>query len=138
MRLLERLDGFVHRMRAQIAVALAPPDRIILDMHDEPDCFFGCCGELVEKGLPVAGAWKQAVEGSADAACLSAEERRLLCELGGQLGMYDAELQLSLLAQYAEKTAVLRRRSEEEYRERSRLHTVCSLLGGALASILII
>ncbi|MBE6759966.1 MAG: hypothetical protein E7554_07750 [Ruminococcaceae bacterium] len=136
-RLLEALLRFVHRMTAQISYALVPPDRIIRDCA-EGDGFFGCCARGLDEGMTVVRAWSAAAEECTDCGCLHREERLLLCELGGSLGIYDAELQLSALSLYAEKLDGLCAAAETDRREKSRLYTTCSLLGGALLSILII
>ena len=136
-KLLEELRAFVERMRAQVSYALVPPDRIIADCDDGEGGFFRCCIGALEQ-QPIDRAWLYASEHCGAVRTLNAEERRLLLDLGGQLGKYDADLQLSALSVFAVRLEEFCRAASEQHRDRSRLRITCSLLAGALLSILII
>lgn len=137
-QLLERLRGFVQHMSAQVSYALVPPERIIRDCDDGAGRFFHCCIEQLDKDISAAGAWSYAAENCPEVRTLTREERRLICELGSRLGVYDAQLQLSVLNSFGCQLEESCRSVMSEYRERSRLYTACSVLCGALVSILII
>ena len=86
----------------------------------------------------VEQAWAYAVEKCAAVSALKTDEHRLLCELGQQLGIYDMQLQLSVLSGYAEKLEEYCRSAASDYSRQSRLYSTCSVLSGLLLSILII
>ncbi len=125
-------------MQAQISYALVPPARIIRDSDDGEGGFFRCCIELMDKGADVNSAWSSAAENCSDVIVLKRNERAVLGELGKNLGIYDAELQLIMLERFGNELHECRKAAREEYRERSRLLNTCSLLAGILLAILII
>ena len=132
------MSGFIRHMSAQISYALVPPDRIVREHDDGAGGFFRGCIEEMDKGSTLDRAWTQAAESCCDVRLLNRDERSRLCELGTQLGVYDAGLQLSALERFAEEFDGFRQTASDEYKEKSRLYTTCSLLAGTLLSILII
>lgn len=135
--LLDNMLAFVRLAAGRVAHSLMPPDRILRESAHTCS-FFRCCTVYLDKGYNLHGAWMQASETCDDIRNLTSEQRIAIERIGSQLGAYDAELQLSTLKVLEEELESITAAASEEYRERSRLYSTCSLLVGTLVSLIIL
>ena len=77
--------------------------------------------------------WRRSEEGE-----LSQEEKKILAQLGTQLGTTDTQGQLSVLAVFNENIGSMIEKQTEKYAVKGKLCRSMGILAGAMAGILII
>lgn len=99
--------------------------------------FYGiCASEIEEKGIKKA--WSAAVERSADAACLNAEDKDAILALGQELGMSDVSGQRKTIERCAALLAQGAENAESEYARLAKVYRSCGILAGAFAVLIFI
>lgn len=138
---LERLNLF-RRMTDEISTLIRYRSltvREIILLLKENDAYsellFLHNADFNDKSRPVGEIWQTSINSDFT---LSSEEKKLLIQLGGQLGTTDTEGQLSVLSVFNESLDAMIEKQSEKYAVKGKLCRSMGILGGAMAGILII
>lgn len=91
--------------------------------------------DFSDKSRPVGEIWQESIGSDFT---LSSEEKKLLIQLGGQLGTTDTQGQLSVISVFNECLDGMIQKQSEKYAVKGKLCRSMGILGGAMAGILII
>lgn len=133
MRELEELCGGIGDI---IRFERLPLDRIMRKLSGGSCELADCCALYICDGEDFHSAWKRAVVTSADMRYLSAEERRLVAQMGAQLGYGDWESELKMLSGWRERFSEMRESAAAELAGKGKMYSSCSVLGSAFIAIL--
>ena len=140
-RKLERLILF-RKMTDEIATLIRYRSltvrEIILLLGDNDlynDIGFLHTGKYCDKSKPAGEIWVESVMSDFS---LSQEEKKILAQLGTQLGTTDTQGQLSVLAVFNENIGSMIEKQTEKYAVKGKLCRSMGILAGAMAGVLII
>lgn len=138
VRRLEQLEGFLHALMVRLEYTLAPTGELIRDVAGMEQFagvkFLQDCSARCERGESFPDSWKAAVEGGR--AQRTPEENRLMLEIGGILGSYDADSQIAELRSILARLEVCRKAAEEHRKQRAKLYRSLGMLGAAAIAVL--
>ncbi len=138
---LERLNIF-RRMADEISTLIRYRSltvREIIELLKSNDAYgeitFLHTGDFNDKSRPVGEIWVESVMSDFS---LSSEEKKLISQLGTQLGTTDTQGQLSVIAVFNEGIGKMLEKQSEKYAVKGKLYRSMGILAGAMAGILII
>lgn len=99
------------------------------------DLLFLHNADFSDKSRPVGEIWQKGIDSDFT---LSSEEKKLLIQLGRQLGTTDTEGQLSVISVFNESLETMIEKQSEKYAVKGKLCRSMGILAGAMAGILII
>lgn len=99
------------------------------------DLLFLQNADFSDKSRPVGEIWQESIDSDFT---LSSEEKKLLIQLGRQLGTTDTEGQLSVISVFNESLDTMIEKQSEKYAVKGKLCRSMGILAGAMAGILII
>ncbi len=132
---LESMFSFLQTVQARVGGCLEPPASLIKCGRGE---FFSLCSELSADNGDIRTGWVKAMDCCEDVKALSLRERSLCREIGSGLGLYDAELQLSVTSSQLEELREIKNKARLEAEEKGRVTLACTTLFGLLTALLII
>lgn len=91
--------------------------------------------DFSDKSRPAGEIWQESINSDLT---LSGEEKKLLIQLGSQLGTTDTQGQLSVISVFNESLDCMIQKQSEKYAVKGKLCRSMGILGGAMAGILII
>lgn len=99
------------------------------------DLLFLQNADFSDKSRPVGEIWQESIDSDFT---LSSEEKKLLIQLGRQLGTTDTQGQLSVISVFNESLDTMIEKQSEKYAVKGKLCRSMGILAGAMAGILII
>lgn len=99
------------------------------------DLLFLQNSDFSDKSRPVGEIWQESIDSDFT---LSSEEKKLLIQLGRQLGTTDTQGQLSVISVFNESLDTMIEKQSEKYAVKGKLCRSMGILAGAMAGILII
>lgn len=99
------------------------------------DLLFLHNADFSDKSRPVGEIWQESIDSDFT---LTIEEKKMLIQLGRQLGTTDTEGQLSVISVFNESLDSMIKKQSEKYAVKGKLCRSMGILAGAMAGILII
>ena len=105
---------------------------------ESPPCFIESFGELAKESENLPEAWRSAVLRHKLDLCLKQNELDAVLQLGGILGNYDAERQMSAISAAEIRLSEMYSAAHSECEQKARLFRTLGMLTGAAAAIILI
>lgn len=138
VKILDEYETVCVKMMSMIKFQKTPIDRLIARMKDSESDIFSLCALYVDEGEDFRCAWEKAIEASDELRLLDEEERQLIALLGDSIGRSDCDGEMALLEDMRASFAKASQKARAEQTEKSRVYSVCGLLGGIMCALMVI
>lgn len=135
---LKAMSGALSFISAEIEFAHSELENILMraDTSTALCGFFSVCVPEIKK-CGIRSAWTKAVDECADRASLKDEEKDVLIQLGGQIGMSDVEGHKKAISRAVRQLDEYAKIANEEYTRLSKPYRSCGILLGVFFLIMI-